>query len=277
MAYKNFIPTVWATAIERELNKKLVYGEDCNRKYEGNVKKMGDSVRILGVGKPTITTQEGGEIVLPGAEKVADTSVTMVINHVSYFDFLVDDIDARQAAGDVMDALNAESSEGLADEMDKHIASMMSSKLAPKLEAGPIQLTRENVLNYIDAGLTKLYENNVRPEGKIVMHLPPWLHMLVKQAYMGLDTNNSSMMRNGRVFQYGNVEMKMTNNVEQKEQVWYPDIRTERAQAFVNPMTHVEPYRPEKRFSDAVKGFVLYEAKIVRPKELIVLPCQLQG
>ena len=58
MAYQNFIPTVWAEAINRDLEKALVFAEGCNRQYEGEVKKMGDTVRILGVGKPTITTTE---------------------------------------------------------------------------------------------------------------------------------------------------------------------------------------------------------------------------
>ena len=49
MAYQNFIPTVWAEAINRELEKALVYAEGCNRQYEGEVKAMGDTVRILGV------------------------------------------------------------------------------------------------------------------------------------------------------------------------------------------------------------------------------------
>ena len=31
MAYQNFIPTVWAEAINRELEKALVYAEGCNR------------------------------------------------------------------------------------------------------------------------------------------------------------------------------------------------------------------------------------------------------
>ena len=53
MAYENFIPTVWAEAINRELEKALVYAEGCNRQYDGEVKAMGDTVRILGVGRPT--------------------------------------------------------------------------------------------------------------------------------------------------------------------------------------------------------------------------------
>ena len=54
MAYQNFIPTVWNEGIERELERLCVFVEDCNRKYEGAVKKKGESVTILGVGKPTI-------------------------------------------------------------------------------------------------------------------------------------------------------------------------------------------------------------------------------
>ena len=99
MSYANFVPKIWAKAIERELERKLVFAEDCNRQYEGDVKQMGDTVKILGVGKPTISKQKGGSIILPDAETVEDTSVEMQINTVAYFNFLVDDIDKRQQRG----------------------------------------------------------------------------------------------------------------------------------------------------------------------------------
>ena len=54
MSYANFIPTVWNEGIMRELERLCVFSEDCNRQYEGDVKKKGESVAILGVGKPTI-------------------------------------------------------------------------------------------------------------------------------------------------------------------------------------------------------------------------------
>ena len=85
MSYNNFIPTVWAKNIERDLERKLVFAEDCNRKYEGTVKKMGDTIRILGVGKPTITTTVDKDITLPDAETVEDTSVSLAIRHIAYF------------------------------------------------------------------------------------------------------------------------------------------------------------------------------------------------
>ena len=132
-----------------------------------------------------------------------------------------------------------------------------------------------SLLGEIDKALEKLYGNNVRPNGKIMMEVPPWFYMRLKQAYTALDTDNSKMLENGRVGKYGNVIVKMSNNVAVDSSAnSLITVHTDKAVAFVNPMTHVEAYRPEKGFSDAVKGFVLYQAKIVRPKELVVLNCK---
>lgn len=272
MAYQNFIPTVWAEAINRDLEKALVFAEDCNRQYEGKVSQKGDSVRILGVGKPTITTTTDKDITLSDAEDVADSSVTMNINHIAYFNYKVDDIDKRQAVGGVMEALSAETSQALADEMDKHIAAQAAAREAIKYAASTVTLTTDTILAQVDTALEKLYTNDVRPDGKIVMTVPPWMYLMLKQAYIKLDTDNSDMMKNGRVGRYGNVIVKMSNNVAKNSSGdSLVMLRTPKAIAFANPMTHTEAYRPEKKFSDAVKGFVLYESKIVRPKELIVM------
>ena len=271
MAYQNFIPSVWSEAINRELERDLVFAEDCNREYEGDVKEMGDSVRILGVGKPTITTTVDKKIKLSDPESVDDTSVTMAIRHISYFNYEVDDIDRRQSVGGVMDALNSESAQGTANEMDKHIGSMALDPLAKLHAASAVSLTKENILGEVDKALEILYGNDVKANSDMVMTVPPWFYILMRQAYTDLDTNNSAMLKNGLVGKYGNLRVKMSNNCAVKGSDSRIMVRTKQAVAFANPMTHVEAYRPEKGFSDAVKGFVLYEAKIVRPKELVVL------
>lgn len=272
MSYRNFSPKIWAKQINRELERAMVFAEDCNRQYEGDVKQMGDTVKVLGVGKPTITKQVGGSIVLQDAEAVEDTSVDMVINRVAYFNYLVDDIDRRQAVGGLMDALSAESSEGTANAMDEDIAALAGTADAPKLFKSTTAITVDNILKQIDLGVQKLMENDVKPETKIVVTVPPWFKTILRQAYVQLDTNNSAMLKNGRVGQYDNVIVKMSNNCHRNSDNGHDImLRTQRAVAFANPLTHVEPYRPEKRFADAVKGFVLYGTKIVRPKEMIVL------
>ena len=78
-------------------------------------------------------------------------------------------------------------------------------------------------------------------------------------------------MKNGKVATYGNVTVKLSNNVAKTNGGATDNImiRSKRAIAFVNPVTYTEAYRPEKSFADAVKGYALFDGKVVRPKEII--------
>lgn len=277
MSYNNFIPTIWDEAINRELERKHVFVADTNRQYEGDVSKAGDTVRILGIGKPTVSSHitTDGSITLSDPEVVEDSSISMLINHVAYFNYMVDDIDKRQAVGGIMDALSQETSEALAQEEDVAVSDLSSDVEAVKKDALTTSISTANVLAYIDAGLEKLYENDVTPDTEITMTVPPWFYMILKQAYVNLDTDNSKMLENGRVGRYGNVIVRMSNNVATNgDGDSLIQLKTKRAIAFAKPMTHTEPYRPEKKFSDAVKGFILFGTRIVRPKEMIILNCK---
>lgn len=282
MAYQNFIPQVWNEGIERELERLCVFVEDCNRKYEGAVKKKGESVTILGVGKPTIKSiakaNKNNDIDLP--EEIEDTSVIMYINQIRYFNYMVGDIDRAQSVGGVMDALEKETSEALADEVDKYVAGFATDNSVKKLYGDtPVKVVsgvaaagEKNILHVLDEAIQALYENDVKSTTEIVVTISPRFFTLFKQAYISKDTDNSAMLENGKVAKYGNVQVKMSNNVcktGDDDGIDNIMIRTKRAIAFAQPLTHTEPYRPERKFADAVKGFILFDAKIVRPKEMI--------
>lgn len=273
MAYTNFIPSVWEETINRELERVCVFAEDCNRQYEGLVSKKGDSVHILGVGKPTIKSLErasaSGEI--DSAEELEDTSVILNINQIRYFNYKVGDIDKAQAVGGLMDALSAETSEGLANEMDKFIANLAIDPSVPKLCDTATLVTKDNILSLLDDAIQKLQENDVNMASGVTITVSPRFYKLFKQAYTSKDTDNSESLKNGKVAMYGNVTVKLSNNVAKTESGAEDNImiRTKRAIAFVNPLTHTEAYRPEKSFADAVKGFALFDGKVVRPAEII--------
>lgn len=280
MAYQNFIPSVWNEGIERELERLCVFVEDCNRKYEGQVKKKGESVTILGVGKPTIKSlskaNRNNDIDAP--EEVEDTSVIMYINQIRYFNYMVGDIDKAQAVGGVMDALEGETSEGLADEVDKYVGSFAGDSSVQKLFASPVKVVsgtagtgEKNVLHVLDEAIQKLFENDVKSTTKVVVTVSPRFYTLFKRDYTEKDTDNSEILKNGKVGRYGSVIVKMSNNVLKTDSGATDNImiRTQRAIAYANPVTHTEAYRPEKKFADAVKGFILFDAKVVRPKEVI--------
>lgn len=281
MAYQNFIPTVWNEAIDRELERLCVFAEDCNRKYEGKVKEKGESVKILGVGKPTIKSiafkDKNKDI--DDAEEIEDTSIIMQINQIRYFNYKVGDIDKAQAVGGVMEALQAETSEGLANEVDTYIAGMAKKEeavklytTAPKCVAGTAGTGEINVLKVLRDARKYLTKNDVKQNTKIVATVDADFEDLFVEAYTDKNTNNSDNLKNGAIGMYHKMLIKSSNNVAtDKSGNSLIMVRTQRAIAYVKALTHTEAYRPEKGFADAVKGFILFDAKIVRPKEMVVI------
>lgn len=286
MSYETFIPTIWNETINRELERLCVFAEDCNRQYEGDVKQKGDSVKILGAAKPTIhrlvRKTKGDDEYKNTTADIADpeeldgTEDIMYIRQVAYFNYMIGDIDKAQAINGVMESLSQETSEGLANEIDTYISALAVDNKVTKLHDEAVKVVDTKgqagyVLSILDQAIQKLYENDVNPTTEIVVTVSPRFYTLFRSAYIDRDTNNSSMMKNGKVGMYGNVTVKMSNNVHKTDDGATDNImiRTKRAIAFVNPLTHTEPYRPEKKFADAVKGFTLFDAKVVRPKEII--------
>lgn len=280
MSYRNFIPTVWAEAIQRELERKHIFAANTNRQYEGEVKKLGDSVRILGIAAPTITeydlnsknNQFNG---LSAAETVDDTSTTLYIDKMATFNYKVDDIDERQAVGGVMEALSNETSEGLANVQDRAIAGLAFDTLAVNVNNSAVQLTASNILQQIMLGHQKLMENDVAAGTKVTCTITPAVATIYKDALGTRDTDNSELLKTGVIGYFDGVEIKVSNNVAHKtiggKDVLGIQMKTDRAIAFANPMTHTEAYRPDLDFTDCVKGFTLYGTKIVRPKEMFIL------
>ena len=273
MAYEKFIPSVWSESIHRELERDCVFVEDCNRQYEGLVSKKGDSVHILGVGKPNIKTldRENADGDIDGAETIEDNDIILNINQVRYFNYKVGDIDKAQAVGGLMDALSGETSECLANEMDKYIANFAIDPKVSKLTSAATVVTKDNVLDILDDAILKLQENDVSISKGVTVTVSPRFYKLFKQAYIGKDTANSEELKNGKVAMYGNVTVKISNNVCKTDSGATDNImiRTKRAIAFVNPLTHTEAYRPEKSFADAVKGFILFDGVVAREKEIV--------
>lgn len=274
MSTQKFKPIVWATQFQEDLDLACVFKENTNSEYEGLAKEPGDSVKILGIGKPTVRTWSDGKLhALDTAEDVEDISMTMPINQVVDFNFKVGDLDKAQSAGkgSILSAYMSEAKDVVAEKMDGFIAAFAKDKNVKVAETASSALTKDTILDFMDKGLLALLKNNVSRNTEITLTAPPWFIMMVKQAYVHLDTNNSEMMKNGRVGKYGGMILKESNNVYNDGTYDYIQVKTNRAISFVNPYVHMEPYRPEGYFADAVKGYAIYDGKVTRPKEIVTL------
>lgn len=201
----------------------------------------------------------------------------MPINEIRYFNFEVgDDLDKAQAQGGsgLMGKFNTKAKDKMADEIDQFIAGLHvgNSDLANSTAA---QVSATTILDAIDDAYLKLLENNVSRSTKVTLTAPPWFIMMLKRAYVELDTDNSEMLKNGRVGRYGGIILKESNNVfhqtESSHDVYHMQLKTDEAIAFVNPYTHMEGYRPDDYFKDCVKGYTLFDGMVIAPKQVIDL------
>lgn len=273
MAYDKFIPEVWAKTFNTDLEKATVFGENTNQKYEGLAKKPGDSIKILGVGKPNLRNFSDGKLhTLDSAETIEDLSMTLPIMQVSDFHFNVDDLDKRQAEGGdgLLGMFMKEAKNQVAERHDSYIAGLVADKQVVKVTKADAP-TVETVLDIVDEAFVKLLENDVSRNEEITITAPPWFTLLLKRAKIELDTANSDMLRNGRIGRYSGIVIKESNNVFNDGTYDNIQIKTNNAISFVKPYLHLEAYRPEGNFSDAVKGYSLYDGKVTRPKEIINL------
>ena len=214
----------------------------------------------------------------------------MPIRQVEEFAFYIDDLEKRQAEGgegllgEYMNMVKYK----VADKQDTYIGSLVSDNSVARtytvgsektVVAGTAGAGEVNILEAIDEALLKLLENNVKRTEIITLTAPPAFVQMLKNAYVDLDTNNSEMMRNGRVGKYAGIIIKESNNVYKtgaaNSKVTHIQVKTNNAIAFVKPYLHLESYRPDGYFQDAVKGYSLYDGKVVKPKEIIDLNVKL--
>lgn len=289
MALEKFIPEIWAAQFDKELERQLVFYENCNHKYEGQATKPGDTIKILGLGMPTLTSYTDGKLhAVPTPEAIQDLSQTMPIRQIEEFAFYIDDLEKRQAEGGagLLGEYMTQVKYAVANKQDAFIGALVADSAvapayatAPTVVAGTPGSGEVNVLDAIDGALLKLLENDVRRTSEITLTAPPAFIALLKRAYVELDTDNSEMMRNGRVGRYAGITIKESNNCYKtgsaNSKVTHIQVKTNDAIAFVKPYLHLESYRPDGFFEDAVKGYSLYDGKVVRPKEIIDLNVKL--
>lgn len=285
MAINAFIPEIWNAALLAALRKSLIYAGPgvINTDYEGDIQQGGDTVRITSISRPTVGTYVPGTTsIVP--EQLVDAQRSLVIDQVKYWAFQVDDVNQRQAAGDVIPAATSEAAYALADVQDQFVAGLYTQAQAANVVAPvAIDTTPDGTTNTwanqsslaYDSILiplkVKLDEANVPSAGRYAI-LPPWLHgvMLRDPRFVKVNESGTDMgLRNGQVGRAAGFDILMSNNVPVPAATQYAvTAGVSSAITWASQIAKTEAYRPQSSFSDAIKGLSLYGAKVVRPDAL---------
>lgn len=276
MGYEKFKDNVMVAEILTERDRSTVLVNDCNQRYTGEVKGIGDSVTIKGAGQLTTTTGSDGVIpAFPEPEEVEGTNTILTIKNYLNFNFMVKDADRETGAKGALAVYQKQAGVKIANAQDILVASMANDTLAIKDSNTATQVTKDNVLARIDSAIQTLWENDIPQNERLILNVSPRFYMILKQNYLALDTDNSEMLKRGAVAMYGNVDVKMSNNIYKPAAgTDYIMLRTKEAIAFANPLTKIEAKRANNHMADEIRGQSLFDAKIVKNKELLVLNCK---
>lgn len=278
MSVANFIPTLWSARLLAHLDKAHVYAALVNRDYEGEIKNYGDTVKVNQIGDVTIKNYVKGQDI-DDPEELNGDQQELKIDQAKYFNFSIDDVDNAQTNPKLMDEAMQRAAYGMNDTTDGFLANLMAVGAINNgdnlgSDDVPLVPTAETAYDMlVDLG-TDLTEKNVPTMGRWVV-VPAWFHglLLKDKRFVGNGTDyNKALIEGGEVGVAAGFKVNLSNNVPNTLGAKYKIIAgTNAAASFAEQILKTEAYRPEKRFSDAVKGLHVYGAKVFQGKCLSVL------
>ena len=279
MAITKFIPEIWNAQMLLDFREQATAAGVANRTYEGNAAK-GNTVHItsavdVSIFDYTIGEGAGGTTSVPkarqtAAEDVDDTQLDLLIDQEKNFDFYIDDIDRRQAAG-TMDAYTQSAGLGLAEDADKfllalaHANALAGNKLDGEGVAPADAEDAWDILRDLRVTLNKLSV----PRGQRVAFVnAEFAKLLVghDSKLTAVDTSgDSSGLREGTLGRILGFRVIETENLPEVDEPQVVALYTP-ALAFVSQITETEALRAQDKFADRLRGLHVYGGKVIRPK-----------
>ena len=263
MAVTNFIQSIWSKKIQDDLELKCKLVDNCLRDYEGDVKQA-QSVKILGVGEPTIGKYESGRDI--DIEEMSDKGQTLTIDQANYFAFYVDDVNQAQSVPGLKERYQEKAVHGLAVARDTYVASLI--KTATNVTTAT-NLTQDAVKDAIDKAIVALRERNFDEEG--VIEITPAVYNVFKNCLITLSTDNPEYIKKGIVGMYDDFMVIMSNNMAKDSSHAYCDVRGRKAIAFAGQINEVEALRAERRFKDIIRGLDTFGSKVIDENRIQVV------
>jgi hypothetical protein len=266
-----FIPEIFSKLLQAKFYKQSVLPAISNNDYEGEISGQGDKVNIRTVPAVTINNYTGTIT----NQDLTSSTIELLIDQAKYYSFKVDDILAKQADVNMLEAASSDASEGMRIAVETDV---LSSVVTGATTVGAqATITSSNILAAILDQAKALDELNIPEEGRFIVLSPEFVSMLkqseLRQAYLTGD--GTSPLRNGKV---GMVDRF---NVYQSNMLYTPGSGADagythvlaghpKAISFASQFTSAETVRLETTFGDAVRGLKVFGSKVVVPDALCV-------
>lgn len=285
MTITNFIPQVWSARLTHNLERQSVYLPNSNRQYEGDA-QVGNVVKVFSLDPDQVTVKDYSRTAnLAAAETLTTTTQDLRIDQEKYFNFQVEDLDQLQARGNVLDTATSNAVRKVSESIDTFVGSQLFN-VANRDIGGRDGTKTAGVafaINFINK--YKLFAMGLNlPLTSVICVATPAIiakldamilsgdlsNIAQASALTGIAPDAAQTGSYGRIaginFYISNQDyMKDETSGKETDAAVFYDPRDLAAVVQVNK---VEAYRPQARFSDAVKGLTAYGSKVLNPSRV---------
>jgi len=267
MSLQNFQATVLSANLAVALQKNLVYAGVANTSYEGQLKNLGDKVKVVQVSGVSVGTYVRDQAIT--APLLDDAATELVADQGVTWAFSAEDVDAVQRKPEILSATVNEASYKVRDVVDQYLAAMYAQSGLTSYATGttPWDVTSLNVQDVFVAAQEAMAR--VPLQGRFMI-IPEWFHGKMLLANLPILTDNMDLYLNGRIGRYSGFDLALSENVSASNTTTWDQTRIIagiRGQSFAvaAAINKTEQYRVQGKFQDAVQGLYIYGAKMMRP------------
>lgn len=287
----NFIPEIWSGKLIENFYDATVLAAISNTDYEGEIRRMGDTVNIRTTPEITIRDYVKGQTLT--VENPDKPKIQLVIDKGEYFACVEDDIDRIQSDIKLMDTWSKDASERLKIKIDQRVLTDMLPDIGAfnkgatageqtasfnlGTTASPRAVTKDGaggtvpvVDLIVDMG-TVLDEANAPEAGRFLV-IPAKMAGLIKKSELkdaSLTGDSVTPIRNGRLGMIDRFTLYVSHNLKVDTGGKFNLIAGHKMGfTFASQMTEMETIRSESTFGNIVRGLQVYGYKVVKPEAL---------
>ena len=287
-----FIPEIWSGKMQVKFYAETCIAEICNTDWEGEIRKMGDTVIIRSIPSITINDYVVGQKL--SYERPQSPSLVLNVNKGKYWGIELNDVMKVQSDLPLLDKWTDDAVRQLKIKVETVFwsdstvyagcdpanmgatAGARSASYNLGAAGAPLQITKANVLDVIvDAG-TVLDEQNIPEEGRWLV-IPVWMAGLIKKSDLkdaSLTGDGKSILRNGRIGMIDRFTLYASNLLYFVTDVgtcYYIPFGQKSGLSFASQITETEKLRNPYDFGDIVRGLKVFGYKPTKPQAYGIL------
>ncbi|MGA5660452.1 hypothetical protein ACPCZR_12795 [Bacillus bombysepticus] len=265
MSVATFIPTIWEARLMANFHKRSIADLITTKpaKIEGN------KIIFNRVGAVNVKDYSGSV----EWDDTNPSKVEINMDQKKYFAFKVDDVDAVQAAGDLIDPHTQEAGSVLQETVDTFVLGLYTGAHKDNVigtDSAAIELSPKNAYDYIVDLNTKLNMKKVPKTERFT---------IINSQVLGLLSKDDRFTKQPVILENGVVEGQVINGsqIVVSEEIHNTSGKYKILALHKSGIGHgkqlneTEAQRLQNSFADGVRGLMVYGAGVLRPESLAVL------